>query len=306
MDIKQLEYFIECAKYSSLTKAAEVLYTTQPHVSMVIKSLEDELGCKLFARRSRGIELTHEGQKIYAYADKIMNDTATIRSIGKESNKRWLRIASNPSSYMASVINDRYDYFQKNGILVKYTECGAEQMINTMFKERYDIGFIFSPINKLFAMSTIARHNSLEYVELFKSGLIVSVGQSHPLYEKSSVSPAELNHYSFIQMDEDYFTIEELLGADSKENSKSQKLNRVITTNSDHLMMQTLNSGKACNISSIWIRDTKKRSDVKMIPIEGYESAISFGYLKHKHHSLRTNAQEFLDYLCEHYSHSTE
>ena len=43
MELRQLDYFLTCARCGSLTAAAEVLYTTQPHVSMVIRELEKEL-----------------------------------------------------------------------------------------------------------------------------------------------------------------------------------------------------------------------------------------------------------------------
>ena len=58
MELRQLNCFLACARNHSLTLAAEELYTTQPHVSMVIKSLEQELGTALFIRKSKGVELT--------------------------------------------------------------------------------------------------------------------------------------------------------------------------------------------------------------------------------------------------------
>ncbi len=71
MELKQLEYFVACAKTSSLTKASEILYTSQPHVSMVIRGLEQELGIRLFRRRSKGVELTEEGQAVVRFAEKV-------------------------------------------------------------------------------------------------------------------------------------------------------------------------------------------------------------------------------------------
>ena len=61
MELRQLEYFLECAQRGSLTRAAEALYTTQPHVSQVIRALERELGVALFRRTGSGIVLTEDG-----------------------------------------------------------------------------------------------------------------------------------------------------------------------------------------------------------------------------------------------------
>ena len=52
MELRQLEYFLECARRGSLTRAVEALYTTQPHVSQVIRALERELGAALGAGSS--------------------------------------------------------------------------------------------------------------------------------------------------------------------------------------------------------------------------------------------------------------
>ena len=50
MELQQLQYFLTCAQEGSVTKAAEALYTSQPHISQVIKTLENELGVVLFHR----------------------------------------------------------------------------------------------------------------------------------------------------------------------------------------------------------------------------------------------------------------
>ena len=79
MELRQLKCFLACARNHSLTLAAEELYTTQPHVSMVIKSLEQELGTALFIRKSKGVELTEAGKRIYSYAvNAVRNAEAQI------------------------------------------------------------------------------------------------------------------------------------------------------------------------------------------------------------------------------------
>ena len=58
------------AKAGSLSKAANELYISQPAVSQAIKQLEDRLEVSLFARNSRGIKLTSEGEALYGYIDQ--------------------------------------------------------------------------------------------------------------------------------------------------------------------------------------------------------------------------------------------
>ena len=52
-------------------KAAAELNTVQSNVTARIRFLEEQLGVALFRRHSRGVSLTHEGQRLLPYAIKI-------------------------------------------------------------------------------------------------------------------------------------------------------------------------------------------------------------------------------------------
>ena len=78
MELRQLTYFLKCAEMGSLTRAAEELYTTQPHVSQVIRALERELGVSLFRRTGAGIVLTEDGERIRLYAENAVKNAALI------------------------------------------------------------------------------------------------------------------------------------------------------------------------------------------------------------------------------------
>ncbi|MGO4271510.1 LysR family transcriptional regulator, partial [Paenibacillus sp. TAF58] len=65
--------FYLTAKSGSLSKAAKELFITQPSVSHSIKLLEDTLGLQLFARTSKGVELTKEGAVLYSYIEQAYN-----------------------------------------------------------------------------------------------------------------------------------------------------------------------------------------------------------------------------------------
>ena len=86
MDLKQLQYFVACAQTGSFSDAAKILYSTQPSVSKVIKSLEDTLGMQLFERLPRGIRLTVQGQKVYHYACRITNEIDVLENMAFEGD----------------------------------------------------------------------------------------------------------------------------------------------------------------------------------------------------------------------------
>ncbi|RKJ16706.1 LysR family transcriptional regulator, partial [Butyricicoccus sp. 1XD8-22] len=57
MDSHDLRIFKQVAELQSISKAAENLGYVQSNISQRIKSLEDELGIRLFVRNNRGVTL---------------------------------------------------------------------------------------------------------------------------------------------------------------------------------------------------------------------------------------------------------
>lgn len=88
MEIRTLRYFLAVAREENMTRAAEVLHVTQPTLSKALKSLEEELGKKLFTRHSFSIRLTEEGillrnraEDLVSMADKIEREFITLDDI---------------------------------------------------------------------------------------------------------------------------------------------------------------------------------------------------------------------------------
>ncbi|WP_250509631.1 LysR family transcriptional regulator [Caballeronia sp. GACF4] len=65
MELRALRYFIEVVKQKSFTAAAEHMFVTQPTISKMVKSLEDEVGSPLLLREGRQMVLTDAGQIVY-------------------------------------------------------------------------------------------------------------------------------------------------------------------------------------------------------------------------------------------------
>ncbi len=72
LDTDQLRTFLAVEQTLSFTKAADIVAKTQSAVSMQIKRLEENVGKPLFKRHGRSVELTHDGQKLIAYAREII------------------------------------------------------------------------------------------------------------------------------------------------------------------------------------------------------------------------------------------
>ena len=65
--LSQYRIFFEVAKAGSISKAAKLLYISQPAISKSIIRLEENLEIALFVRTSKGVSLTPEGQIFYEY-----------------------------------------------------------------------------------------------------------------------------------------------------------------------------------------------------------------------------------------------
>jgi DNA-binding transcriptional LysR family regulator len=73
MELMQLEMFVAVVEESSVRRAAERVYRTQPAVSIALRKLEEEIGTPLLdgARRSNR-NLTKAGELLYEYASRII------------------------------------------------------------------------------------------------------------------------------------------------------------------------------------------------------------------------------------------
>ena len=103
MELRELQFFVVSVDAGSLSQAAQILYTTQPHVSKTIKKLERTLGYQLLERSKKGVELTKEGEKVYDQARKMLSSMEEIQRIQMETQESTIRIASMPSSLLKNL-----------------------------------------------------------------------------------------------------------------------------------------------------------------------------------------------------------
>lgn len=73
MDVRHLHYLTEVAKHKNFTRASEALHISQPSLSKMVKSLEEELGTPLFDRAGKQVQLTDAGIIVYEQAESILS-----------------------------------------------------------------------------------------------------------------------------------------------------------------------------------------------------------------------------------------
>ena len=78
--IKQLEIFVKVAQNGSITKASQMLYITQPAVSLSLSDFESALDTILFDRIGKRIFLNGNGKKILPLALAIIQNIKELES----------------------------------------------------------------------------------------------------------------------------------------------------------------------------------------------------------------------------------
>lgn len=80
---QDIYHFLMVAECGTLSEAARRLGTSQPTLSRRIEALEASLGCNLFKRHARGLQLTPEGETMVEEARQMMQRAANIERLAR-------------------------------------------------------------------------------------------------------------------------------------------------------------------------------------------------------------------------------
>ena len=87
MDFDQLETFLEVARHASFSRAAEKRFRTQPAISSQIRSLEDEVGAKLFDRSGGKVSLTASGKVFQQFCQEMIDSRRALLTAVAETER---------------------------------------------------------------------------------------------------------------------------------------------------------------------------------------------------------------------------
>ncbi|MFD3417225.1 LysR family transcriptional regulator [Streptomyces decoyicus] len=106
LDLRKLRYFVAVAEHRQFGRAAQALFIAQPVLSRQIRAFEQELGCLLFTRTTRSVELTPAGRQLYDEARRISTvvETALRRVHEAERGEQRLVIAFSPGLHVSDAI----------------------------------------------------------------------------------------------------------------------------------------------------------------------------------------------------------
>ena len=295
MDLRQLQYFVVCAQTGSFSDAAKILYSTQPSVSKVIKSLEDTLGMQLFERLPRGIRLTVQGQKVYHYACKITNEIDVLENMASRGMTKWIRISMNPSSWFANQFVDFYNETYEKNYHFQLTTAGVRSVMERVRDYMDDIGFVYILSHQKENFLHELDRNKLQFVSLYETDVVFYPGKLTELYntEKKRVSLEDLDGNRFIQNYQDEFFD---IGSVQDGSFRWKDLDISVLTNSDYIMEKMLKNSRVSNVSGSYLSENK-RGTTPGISLDMNENKVIFGYITHKGEKLDESVEEFLSFL---------
>lgn len=198
MDIRQLQYFVEVARQKSFTKASQKLLVSQPAISKMIKSLEEEWGVTLLNRSERKIVLTDAGELAYEQAVPILqameNLSASMNElVNAKAGKVKMGILPTVGSLLfPTIIAD----FKKEHpqIEIQMMQFSVKQLEVQVEAGNIDVGVTVLPVDtELFGV-----------VPLFSEDIVVVVDKNHPLHGEASVDLSALKQESFILFTEEF------------------------------------------------------------------------------------------------------
>ena len=160
LDSYRVFYYV--AQYRSFTKAAQILYSNQPNVTRTIKNLENALGCRLFIRSSRSVQLTPEGEELFAHICPAMEQIRT----GEETVLMHSSLQAGTISIGASeialhrILLPALEPFRRAypGIRLRIFNSNTQQAVSTLRERLVDFSLVTPPIqqSELFLQTELA------------------------------------------------------------------------------------------------------------------------------------------------------
>ena len=139
-----LKGFEAAARQLSFTKAGGELFLTQSAISRQVQALEEQLGVKLFQRRTRALLLTDEGQRYYKAVRAALDDLrAATASVRKDAGAAVLTV-STTVTFASLWLVPKLAGFQsaQPGAQVRLV---AENRLQDLDRERIDIAVRYCP-----------------------------------------------------------------------------------------------------------------------------------------------------------------
>jgi DNA-binding transcriptional LysR family regulator len=210
MKVEFLETFVEVARYGNVTRAAEVLYLSQPSVSGRLRGLELELGEQLLVRTPRGVRLTDTGRAFLPYAERTVRafrDGQGALGELREARAGSLALGAAPavSTYFLPAILKRFAALHP-GVRLSVRTGHSEEVLGMVLADRVQVGLVRH-----------LQHPEIELQPCYEDELILVVHSAHPFRTRPTVALQEVVREGLVLFDRtsSYYELTRALFLDS-------------------------------------------------------------------------------------------
>jgi DNA-binding transcriptional LysR family regulator len=150
MDTHKLKSFVAVAEELHFGRAAARLHVSQPPLSVLIRSLEEDLGVQLFRRTSRRVELTGSGQVLLEEARGILERLALARTHTEEAGRgdRGSLTVGFITPVIYSLLPDWLREFRTRypGVRLTLRESMSDVQLEELVRGTLSAGFVAAPV----------------------------------------------------------------------------------------------------------------------------------------------------------------
>ncbi|WP_290698430.1 LysR family transcriptional regulator [Amphritea sp.] len=205
MNLKQMEAFRAVMLTGSVSQAAKQLYRTQPAVSMMLSSLEEDIGFQLFERRKKRLYPTPEANYLYnevaAIFSRIQDLSQTVQDI---QNKQYgfLRIGCMPGPSNFFIPEILADYLEEHpNVQASLQTRTSDSVVEWIASNQYDLGLAEMSMHQLNGGRN----------QMFELLCTCAIPANHPLAEHEVITPAMLDEEPMITLHPDHMIFHDLM-----------------------------------------------------------------------------------------------
>jgi len=197
--VHQLVVFRTVATHLSYTRAAEVLYLSQPAVTQQVRALEQMVGLRLFERLGRGIVLTPAGQELLRHVEYLLSLVAETTTVVNEIHalERGSVVIGASTSVGTYTVPPLLGAFHARYPRIHVTLVVADRrsIEERLLKRQIDLAVV----------SLIEQRERVIFEVLWPYELIVIAAPSHPLAVQKDLTLQDLQQEMWLVTTERFF-----------------------------------------------------------------------------------------------------
>jgi LysR family transcriptional regulator, low CO2-responsive transcriptional regulator len=192
MDLDQLETFLEVARLSSFSRAAERRFRTQPAISSQIRALEEEVGAKLLDRSGGKVAVTGPGKVFQKYAEDVLEQRRVMLVALAEMHRvpRGELVVSANEGTCLHILPEVFAEFKRQYPIVAVSVKRLEhnKILEAIIENSCDFGVVSMPVPD----------KRLTVVQIHRDELIVITPPHHSLARQARATLAEVAEYPLL------------------------------------------------------------------------------------------------------------